>query len=131
MFGKTDKKSASQNKNKDSNPPNGILCIIAKGTSIEGDLVAEENIRIDGNVVGDINCKKKLVMGASGNITGKVICNDSSIEGSITGELKVNGKLHLHSTANVNGKIIARKLIVDEGAGYSGECLIGDQHVTS
>jgi len=130
MFGKNDKKAASQSNGKDTNPVNGILCVIAKGTSIEGDLVAEENIRIDGNVIGDINCKKKLVMGPSGTISGKVNCNDSSIEGRIVGEIKVFGRLHLHATANVEGKIIAQKLIVDEGAGYSGECLIGEQHLS-
>jgi len=130
MFGKNDKKAASQSNGKDTIPTNGILCVIAKGTSIEGDLVAEENIRIDGNVIGDINCKKKLVMGPSGMISGKVNCNDSSIEGKIVGEIKVFGRLHLHSSANVEGKIVANKLIVDEGAGYSGECLIGEQHLS-
>jgi len=129
MFGKSDKKAATPNNGKDINPAGGILCVIASGTAVEGDLVAEENIRIDGNIVGDINCKKKLVMGPSGLIKGKVICNDSSIEGKITGEIKVFGKLHLHSTAQVEGKIIAQKLVVDEGAGDSGECLIGEQHL--
>ena len=101
-------------------------CIIAKGTFIEGKITSKADIRIDGNVVGDIKTDQKLVMGDTGKIEGNAHCNGASISGRIEGEIKVKGPLHLSTTAFVSGKIMAKKLLVDEGASYTGECLIGE-----
>ncbi|MEM9918217.1 MAG: polymer-forming cytoskeletal protein [Bacteroidota bacterium] len=103
-------------------------CTFDKGTVIEGKIFTPEDIRLDGVLIGDLVSEKRLVMGADGKINGNADCNGSAIEGSIEGELRVNGTLFLSSSASVNGKILARKLVVDEGASYSGECLIGEKH---
>lgn len=105
-----------------------ISCNIATGTVIEGKVYTSEDIRMDGIVVGDLISEKRLVMGDSGRIDGTANCKGSSIKGKIEGELNVNGTLHLSDTAFVDGKIRAKKLVVDEGASYSGECLIGEKH---
>lgn len=101
---------------------------IAAGTTIEGKFFSTEDIRIDGFIHGDVTCEKRLVMGPTGKIEGKTYCKGSSINGTIEGELKVDGTLHLSDSSSVDGLIKARKLIVDEGASYSGECLIGEKH---
>ncbi len=103
-------------------------CVISQGTFIEGKIKTSEGLRLDGTIVGEVNCEKKLVMGQSGKIEGIVNCNESFIKGRIDGELTVKGVLHLLNTAFITGKIKARKMIVDEGAAYNGECLIGEQH---
>lgn len=102
--------------------------VISQGTVIEGKFKSTEDIRIDGTVCGEIFTEKRLVMGESGNVEGTIRCNESSIKGKIEGELSVKGLLHLLSTAFIKGKIQAKKMIVDEGASYNGECLIGEQH---
>ena len=102
---------------------------IAPGTHIEGKFTTTEDLRLDGRIKGEIHCGKKLVMGEHGHVNGDIVCEDSSIKGKIIGTLKVRGLLHLLETAHLEGKIMAKKMVVDEGASYSGECLIGDQHV--
>ena len=102
--------------------------VIAEGTTIEGKFFTPEDIRMDGKLIGDVISEKRLVMGDTGLIEGTAECTGSSINGKIEGELSVNGTLHLSSSAFVSGKIKAKKLVVDEGASYNGECLIGEQH---
>lgn len=109
----------------------GSTCFIAKGTVIEGKLSSVEDLRVDGTIIGDVICQKRFVMGPSGKVKGTIQCGESNVEGKIEGEIKVNGRLHLHSTGIVEGKITAKKLVVDEGASYNGECLIGDQHFSN
>ncbi len=109
--------------------PSQICNNIAPGTHIEGKFITSEDLRLDGRITGDILCHKKLVMGEHGHMNGDVVCEDSSIKGKIMGTLKVKGLLHLLATARLEGKIMAKKMVVDEGASYSGECLIGEQHV--
>ncbi len=113
---------------KPTNPIQQTTCVIAQGTVIEGKFKSTEDVRLDGLILGEVYAKKRLVMGETGRIEGNVKCNESAIQGKIEGELSVRGLLHLLSTAFIKGKIKAKKMIVDEGAAYSGECLIGEQH---
>jgi cytoskeletal protein CcmA (bactofilin family) len=103
-------------------------CVISQGTIIEGKFKTTEDLRLDGTIVGEVRSDKRLVLGKNGKIEGTVNCNESSIKGRIEGELNVKGLLHLLSSAFIKGRIKAKKMVVDEGASYNGECFIGDQH---
>jgi cytoskeletal protein CcmA (bactofilin family) len=125
----TKSKKSTEKKNgfsTNSTPSPGETSVIAAGTAIEGKFSSEENVRLDGKVKGEVKCSRRLVMGQSGRIEGKVRSKDATIMGTIEGELWVEGSLHLQSTAYVKGTIIAREMTVDEGARYIGECKIGE-----
>jgi cytoskeletal protein CcmA (bactofilin family) len=111
--------------------PNGDSSIIAEGTVIEGNIKCTKGIRLDGKVIGDIQCDQRLVMGEKGQVHGTIVCDESVISGQIDGQIRVKGLLHLLSTAFIKGKIMASKMIVDEGAKYNGECLIGAEQQVS
>lgn len=102
-----------------------LNCVVAKGTRIEGHFKSSENMRLDGVVVGDVFCDKKLVLGETGKVEGTLNSLDAVIMGHVVGELKVSGVLHLNSSANIEGDITAKKMIVEEGARYNGACKIG------
>ncbi len=108
----------------ESNPSNS--CVLDSGTVIEGTVRSSEDLRLDGKIIGDVFCEKRFVMGETGKVEGKINCGESLISGKIEGEIGVKGLLHLLSSAYIKGKIMASKMIVDEGANYSGECLIGE-----
>lgn len=110
---------------KHSDAGGSLNCVVAKGTKIEGKFKSAESMRLDGTVVGDVFCEKKLVLGESGKVEGTMDTVDAVIMGHIIGELKVSGVLHLNSTAHIEGDITAKKMIVEEGARYSGSCKIG------
>lgn len=132
MFGSKSKQNKKTNKsvsvpNANTNGQ-GATCIIANGTRIEGKFSTTEDIRLDGTIVGEVKCAKRVVMGETGRVEGNVVTVDSSVRGKVKGEIKVSGTLHLHETAKIDGTIIARKMVVDSGASYSGDCRVGDQH---
>ncbi len=101
------------------------LCNIAKDTKIIGNLTTTEDLRIDGTIIGDVTCAKKLVMDSTGNIEGNVQAASADISGHIHGKVTIDGVLHLLDTAYVKGTIIAKQLNVDDGAKYEGETKIG------
>lgn len=98
------------------------LNVIVEGTKIVGDIVAVSNVRIDGEIVGNISASAKVVIGPSGLIKGNLVCADADVEGKIDGELKVENLLSLRSTANINGEITTSKIQIEEGAQFSGNC---------
>jgi cytoskeletal protein CcmA (bactofilin family) len=100
-------------------------CVVAKGTRIEGNFRSPENIRMDGTIVGELRCDKKLVMGEGSTVEGKVFAQDAVIMGAVKGEIVISETLHLQSTAKIEGNVSAKFLIVDEGATFNGDCKVG------
>jgi cytoskeletal protein CcmA (bactofilin family) len=124
------------NNKKESNTPSvsttnptavesGLTCIIAKGTVITGKVITTENIRIDGTIKGELRCDKKVVMDAGGLVEGNIYAGESTIKGKVEGTVTVNNTLHLLDSSFIKGDIKAKKLHVEEGARYDGQCKIG------
>ena len=125
MFGKKDNDMAKQT----SSVPTGLNSIntLSKGTSVEGTIIADSDIRIDGNLNGTLDCKGKVIVGPSGKLDGTITCVNAVIEGTIKGTLTVKDQLHVKETANINGEIVTGKLIVQAGAIFNVKCQMGGQ----
>lgn len=104
---------------------NNLNCVIAKGTSIEGDFNTSENVRIDGTIKGNIRCEKKLVLGKAARVEGKVQAKEAVIMGEIQGDVQIDGLLRLEGSSLIKGDITAQRIIVEEGARYDGISKIG------
>ena len=100
-------------------------CVISKDTVIEGSFTADQDVRLDGMIKGDVRCSKRLVLGESGKIDGKVSAESAVIMGTIKGEVVIQDLLQLKSTALVDGNLQAKSILVEEGGRYLGECRIG------
>jgi cytoskeletal protein CcmA (bactofilin family) len=103
----------------------GSINIIGQGTTIEGQINANGDLRIDGIILGSVTSKAKVVIGSTGQVQGDVICQNADISGSVKGKTTVNELLFLKSTARINGDIITGKLVVEVGASFSGNCHMG------
>ena len=110
---------------KNNEPETASINLIGVGTLIQGDIKSNGDIRIDGTLIGSLNVKGKLVVGASGNIDGETICQNADVSGSIKGKISVNELLSLKSSAKLTGDIITNKLAIEPGANFSGSCSMG------
>ncbi|MCB0643463.1 MAG: polymer-forming cytoskeletal protein [Phaeodactylibacter sp.] len=117
--------SAATSASNGAAPQNKFTCVVSKDTTIEGTFGADQDVRLDGTVKGDVKCAKRLVMGQTGKVEGTVVAENAVIMGTIEGEVTINGVLHLHPTAVIKGNIKAKTLKVDEGAQYTGTCSVG------
>lgn len=117
------------NRNQPANPEStsSSTCVIDQGTVIEGKIFCTEDMRLDGTIKGELRVDKKLVVGDSGKVEGNVNSRDAAVAGKVDGEVRVNGLLQLLRSAFIKGKIFAQRMTVEDGASYSGECLIGEQ----
>lgn len=96
--------------------------VVGKNTSIVGDVQSEGDFRIDGSVEGTIKTVGRVVIGALGSVTGKIICDNADIEGTFSGELLVNNLLTLKATAKISGEVAISKLLVEPGAEFNATC---------
>jgi len=95
---------------------------IAQGTTLKGNIDSEGSFRIEGELIGTLNIKGKVVIGESGLIDGEVVCENADIEGSFKGKLKVNKCLNLKATARISGEVITDQLVVEAGASFNATC---------
>ncbi len=104
----------------------GKINSIMEGTVLEGEVRTDSNIRIDGKVKGSINAKGRLIVGQTGVIEGDVVCQSSEIEGTLFGKILCQDILSLKATAKVQGDITSKKLAIEPGAVFTGNCAMGN-----
>ena len=98
---------------------------IGDGTSIQGDINSNGDIRIDGSIEGSVTCKGKMILGPSGTIKGDVTCANAEVSGNIKGNIKISELLNLKASSVVNGEISTGKLSIEPGANFTGTCVMG------
>ena len=102
--------------------------IIGEGATIKGEILEENEITVQGNVDGDIQCKD-LIVGKTGSIKGKIKADTLYVEGSIEGEINIKELLKLMSSSYVSGKIAYGSLQINEGGKLVGEVEFKDKNI--
>lgn len=100
--------------------------ILSDGTQIKGNISSQGDIRIDGNMVGNLSAKGKVVIGDNGKIEGQVEAANVEVAGLIKGKVMVSELLNMKGSARIEGDIVARKLAVEPGAIFTGSCSMGE-----
>ena len=96
--------------------------LISAGTTLTGDINSNADLRIDGNLVGNINSTAKVIIGANGTVKGDINGQLADILGKVTGAVKVKELLQLKGSSVAQGNIHAGKLQVEPTATFNGEC---------
>lgn len=115
----------SANNSSQKSNANSKTSVIAVGTVINGDFSTNENLRIDGTIIGNVKCAKKIVIGNKGMINGNIQAAEITINGGMNGDAASKGMIFLGSTARTEGKITAINLSIEEGAVFNGDFVIG------
>jgi cytoskeletal protein CcmA (bactofilin family) len=101
---------------------NKLPNMIGPGTKITGNIETNGDIRIDGNIEGNIVSKGKVVVGNNGMVKGEIHCVNAELSGSVDGKLVVSELLSLKTTCRITGDIKIGKLSIEPGAMFSGVC---------
>lgn len=119
MFGNNKTATSSTPKTAQGPSSQGLLNSLVTGTSVEGIVTAESDIRIDGFLKGTLVCKGKVIIGSTGSIEGEIKAQNAVIEGKFKGVLQIEDLLQIKETANVEGEINTDKLSVSPGAKFN------------
>jgi len=95
---------------------------ISSGTIIKGEILSPGDIRIDGTFDGKIHCKGRVVVGETASIKGDILCDNLDLWGKVEGNIFVKDTLSLKEGCIVNGNLHIRKLVVELGATFNGNC---------
>jgi cytoskeletal protein CcmA (bactofilin family) len=99
---------------------------LGKGMVVDGKIVSDEYITIDGKVKGNITISKTLTVGKSGYVEGEIQAEEVRIEGKAEGNIKASNKLQVTSNGYFRGTVKSDKLVIEEGAIFKGKINIDD-----
>lgn len=105
--------------------------LISQGTIIKGDIETEGDLRIDGSLIGNIVTKGKLVVGESANIEGTITCDNADISGKVVAKVTVNNLVVLKEVSRFSGDIITKKISIEPGAVFSGNCQMASENLST
>ena len=103
---------------------NGFL---DRGSSFRGELDFEDTMRIDGKFNGKITSKNELIVGESAHIEGDVHVGRIAISGTVVGKIIADQRVEIHRNGKVYSDIDTPALIIEEGAVFQGNCVMGDR----
>jgi cytoskeletal protein CcmA (bactofilin family) len=120
MFGKKTKEISSDWIQEQS--PVQAVCQIAMGTIITGNVkVQEANMRLDGQIIGEVFCAGRLILSQNALIQGNIDCLELVCEGKIEGNILARNGCALLRTAQIYGDIETKFLQVENGAILNGK----------
>ena len=96
--------------------------IVGHSVKIEGDLISDGDIKVDGSVSGKIKTAKSLFVGPTAKIEADVEAGSVTVAGVVHGNIKVKGLLVILQTGKILGDIECGQLAIEEGAFFAGHC---------
>jgi cytoskeletal protein CcmA (bactofilin family) len=103
---------------------NGFL---DRGSSFKGELEFEDTMRIDGKFNGKIHSKNELIVGESAHIEGDIHVGRIAISGTVVGKIHADQRVEIHRNGKVYSDVDTPALIIEEGAIFQGNCVMGDR----
>ena len=100
--------------------------IISTGVKIEGKITSSGNIRVDGEIIGDIFSRSNVTIGERANVNGQINAEVVTIGGKVSGTIVAKQKLVLDSKGDLKGDIISQNLVIESGAKFVGNSKTGD-----
>jgi cytoskeletal protein CcmA (bactofilin family) len=86
----------------------------------KGDLVADEDLVVEGQVEGSILHTRSLTIGGPGHVRGDIRARRVIIEGKVDGNVYALEAVTLRSGAVLVGDVFARRVAIETGACISG-----------
>ncbi|MCQ6558843.1 bactofilin family protein [Paenibacillus mendelii] len=96
--------------------------LIGPGTQVEGHLLCESSIRIEGEYRGDITCQGDVIVGECGVARANITSKDVIVAGKVFGDIVTQGRLTITASGQIHGNVTANSLLIQDGGLLNGIC---------
>jgi cytoskeletal protein CcmA (bactofilin family) len=101
----------------------GIQTFLGLETTLEGKLVFEGTVRLDGHFTGSIESKEGMMaVGEKAVIHADILVHTAVVCGEVSGNIRATNRIELHQPARVFGDLSAPVVIIDAGVVFHGNC---------
>ncbi|HZG55667.1 polymer-forming cytoskeletal protein [Paenibacillus sp.] len=94
--------------------------LIGEGSVFEGNIKSQASLRIEGRMIGDIECGGDVTIGENGKAQSNIAARNVVVAGVVQGDITTRGTLTLTATGRLYGNLSAHSLVIAEGAVFQG-----------
>jgi cytoskeletal protein CcmA (bactofilin family) len=102
--------------------------IIGADTRIKGEMSFDGSARILGSFEGSITAKGELHVADGASCKATIEAGKVTVDGLIEGNVTAKDKIELTARARLKGDLISAKLLVAEGASFTGHVTVGPEY---
>ena len=100
---------------------NGGSATLGKNVTVKGQIFAREDLTIDGEVEGTIECHDhRLTIGPNARVQAGLKAREVVIHGSIQGNVESADKIDIKKEAKLVGDIKTSRIVIEDGAYFKG-----------
>lgn len=94
---------------------------IGKAVKIIGQIFSKEDLYVDGDVEGTIECQdNKLTVGPNGKLQAGVRAREVVVLGQVKGNVEANDRIDIRKDARLVGDIKTARIVIEDGAYFKG-----------
>ncbi|MGI8959494.1 MAG: bactofilin family protein [Bryobacteraceae bacterium] len=106
-------------------PETGVVrsgsAALGKNVTVKGQIVAREDLTIDGEVEGTVECHDhRLTIGPNARVQSNLKAREIVIHGSIQGNVEAADKIDIKKEAKLVGDIKTSRIVIEDGAYFKG-----------
>jgi len=109
--------------------PGEFPTILGPDANFKGELSFEKGMRLMGKFEGKVNTPGRVHVAKEAKMAADVEAGGIVVEGEVHGNLSAADRIELKQSARYEGDLRATKLVVDEGAVFSGHVTVGPDSV--
>ncbi|MGI9265467.1 MAG: bactofilin family protein [Gammaproteobacteria bacterium] len=95
--------------------------VLGPTLKFKGELTADEDLLIQGQVAGTIKHSSSLTIGEGGSVKADVAAEYIVVEGRVKGDLKGSKCVKIRQSAKIDGNVISPSVSLVEGATFNGK----------
>ncbi|MEN2766834.1 bactofilin family protein [Ornithinibacillus xuwenensis] len=101
-----------------------IETIIGSETVIEGKVTLPTSLRVDGKIIGEIECQGDVYIGKDAYVEPSIKAKNIVIAGEVKGDIETSEKIQIESKGKLTGSATSRGIIIEDGGLFNGNSVI-------
>jgi len=87
---------------------------------IKGEVISNEELRLDGELEGRLELQNRLVIGPKGKAKANISATEVDISGTVHGNVNASERIFLRKGANLVGDVKTSGIVIEDGAYFKG-----------
>jgi len=93
---------------------------IAPGVEMNGRLVVERPLRIEGEFRGELESTSSVLVSETGAVEAPIRARSVEIRGAVVGDLVASREVVVYATGRLHGDVETPSLVIERGATFNG-----------
>jgi cytoskeletal protein CcmA (bactofilin family) len=102
----------------------GVKGYVGQGVQLQGFIVFDGTVRIDGSLEGEVWTNGVLIIGQGAKVNAKVHARSVLCQGKASGNFVIKDNVQLLKPAQFDGFIQSRTLLIEEGVTFNGKSVM-------